>query len=217
MANGEFVANMERVLDVYKRPYDEQNPVVCMDESPKQPISHGQLSMPMEPGREARVDYEYIRHGMVNIFMANEPLKGRRLVEATKTKTKIDWARFIKRLSDEQYPEAKKITLVMDNFSTHTASAFYETFSPEEAKGLWDRFEFVFTPKHGSWLNMAEIELHVLNGQCLNRHISTMEEVKREINARQDNRNNKGGSINWQFTTKDSRIKLKRLYPSIND
>jgi len=120
-------------------------------------------------------------------------------------------------VADEQDPEADRITLVMDNFGTHAASAFYETFEPEEAKRLWDRFEFVFTPKHGSWLNMAEIELHVLNGQCLNRHISTMDEIKREINAWQDSRNNKGGAINWQFTTKDSRIKLKILYPSIYD
>lgn len=216
-SNGEFVANMERVLDVYKRSYDENNPVVCMDESPKQLISGGQSSIPLKPGQETRVDYEYIRHGMVNIFMANEPLKGNRLVEVTKRKTKKDWAKFIKWLADEQYPNAHKITLVMDNFTTHTASAFYEVFEPEEAKRLWDRLEFVFTPKHGSWLNMAEIELHVLNGQCVNRHIPTMDKVKQEINAWQDNRNNKGGSINWQFTTKDSRVKLKRLYPSIDD
>ena len=216
-SNGEFVANMERVLDVYKRPYDEANPVVCMDESPKQLISAGRLSVPMKPGQQARVDYEYVRHGMVNIFMANEPLKGKRMVRVTERKTKKDWAEFIKKLADEHYPEANRITLVMDNFGTHAASAFYETFEPEEAKRLWDRFEFVFTPKHGSWLNMAEIELHVLNGQCLNRHLSTMDEIEREVNAWQDSRNNKGGKINWQFSTKDSRIKLKRLYPSIDD
>jgi len=204
-SKGEFAANMERVLDVYKRPYEENNPVVCMDESPKQLISGGQSPIPLKPGQETRVDYKYIRHGMVNIFMANEPLKGNRLVEVTKRKTKKDWAKFIKRLADEQYPNA------------HTASAFYEVFEPEEAKKLWDRLEFVFTPKHGSWLNMAEIELHVLNRQCLNRHILTMDKVKQEINAWQDNRNKKRGSINWQFTTKDSRVKLKRPYPSIND
>lgn len=213
--NSEFVANMESVLDVYKRPYDEHYPVVCMDESPKQLIEAGRPSTRIKPGQEARVDYEYIRHGVVNIFMANEPLKGTRLVEITETKTKKDWALFIKKVAEKQYPKAKRITLVMDNFKTHHASALYETFEPGEAKRLWDRFEFVYTPKHGSWLNMAEIELHVLNGQCLNRHISTMAEVKEEVEAWQSNRNNKNSKINWQFTTKDARIKLKRLYPSI--
>lgn len=159
---------MERVLDVYKRLYDVDYPVVCMDESPKQLIEEGRPSTAMKPGQEARVDYEYVRKGVVNIFMANEPLQGKRFVEVTEFKTKRDWALFVKRIADEQYPDAKKITLVMDNFKTHAASAFYETFEPEEAKRIWDRFEFVFTPKHGSWLNMAEIELHVLNGQCLN-------------------------------------------------
>jgi len=214
--NSEFVANMEKVLDVYKRPYDEDNPVVCMDESPKQLISEARPSSPMKPGQESRVDYEYVRHGMVNIFMANEPLKGNRMVEVTGYKTKKDWAKFVKRIADELYPRANKITLVMDNFKTHVASAFYETFEPEEAKRIWDRFEFIYTPKHGSWLNMAEIELHVLNGQCLNRHISTMEKIKEEVEAWENHRNNKASSINWQFTTKESRVKLKRLYPSIH-
>ena len=208
---------MEKVLDVYKRPYDADNPVICMDESPKQLISSAQPSTPIKPGQDARVDYEYVRHGMVNIFMANEPLTGKRMVEVTSFKKKKDWAKFIKIIADELYPTAKKITLVMDNFNTHTASAFYETFEPKEAKRLWDRFEFIFTPKHGSWLNMAEIELHVLNSQCLNRHISTIEKIREEVLAWQNHRNNKNSTINWQFTTKKSRIKLKRLYPSIND
>jgi len=208
---------MEHVLDVYKRPYDKDFPVVCMDESPKQLIEEARESLPIKPGQEARVDYEYIRHGVVNIFMANEPLMGKRMVEITEFKTKKDWARFIKKIADDQYPDAKRITLVMDNFKTHDPSAFYETFEPEEAKRLWDRFEFVFTPKHGSWLNMAEIELHVLNGQCLNRHISTVEQVKEEVNAWENHRNNKNCRINWQFTNKDARIKLRRLYPSIYD
>ena len=208
---------MEQVLDVYKRPYHIDYPVVCMDESPKQLIEAGRASIPMKQGQEARIDYEYIRHGVVNIFMANEPLQGKRLVEVTESKTKKDWALFIKRIADELYPQAKKITLVMDNFKTHAASAFYETFEPQEAKRIWDRFEFVFTPKHGSWLNMAEIELHVLNGQCLNRHIASMEIIKEEVEAWQTNRNNKNCKINWQFTTKDARIKLKNLYPSIYD
>lgn len=196
-------------------PYDEDYPVVCMDESPKQLIEEI-ASTPMRKGQEARLDYEYIRHGMVNIFMANEPLKGKRLVEITERKTKTDWAKFVKRIAEEMYPQAKKIKLVMDNFKTHDVSAFYETFEPEEAKQLRDRFEFIFTPKHGSWLNMAEIELQILNGQCLNRHIATEKEIKKEVDAWQNHRNNKYSKINWQFTNDQARIKLKRLYPSIS-
>jgi len=187
-----------------------------MDESPKQLIEEI-ASEPIRQGCQARIDYEYIRHGMVNVFMANEPLKGKRLVEITEYKTKKDWAKFVKRISDEMYPQAKKIILVMDNYNTHDASAFYETYPPEEAKRLRDRFEFVYTPKHGSWLNMAEIELHVLNGQCLNRHISTMVKVKAEVKAWEKHRNNKNAKINWQFTNEQARIKLKRLYPSYSN
>jgi transposase len=207
---------MEHVLDTYKLPYDKDYPVVCMDESPKQLIEEV-ASTPIKPGQDARLDYEYIRHGMVNVFMANEPLKGKRLVEITTHKTKKDWAKFVKQIADQMYPDAKKIKLVMDNFKTHDASAFYETYPPEEAKRLRDRFEFVFTPKHGSWLNMAEIELHVLNGQCLNRYIPTIEKVKMEVESWQKHRNNKNSKINWQFTNEDARIKLKRLYPSYSD
>jgi hypothetical protein len=207
---------MEQVLDVYKRPFDEKRPVVCMDESPKQLISEVKSSVPMAKGRVERIDYEYIRHGMVNIFVANEPLKGKRMIQITEFKKKQDWAKFIKKISDD-YPDAEKITLVMDNFKTHSPSSLYETFEPEEAKRIWDRFEFIFTPRHGSWLNMAEIELHVLNGQCLSRHISTMEEITKEVKAWENDRNNKNSKINWQFTTKDSRVKLRRLYPSIQN
>jgi transposase len=206
---------MEQVLDVYKRPYNEDFPVVCMDESPKQLIEAVREEK-MEPGKDKRIDYEYIRHGVVNIFMANEPLKGQRLVEVTEFKTKTDWAKFTKRIADEMYPQAKKITLVMDNFKTHSIGAFYEAFEPVEAKRLVDRFEFVFTPKHGSWLNMAEIELHVLNSQCLNRYIATIEEMEQEVEAWQKHRNNKNAKINWRFTTTDARIKLRRLYPSLD-
>ncbi len=188
-----------------------------MDESPKQLIEMQRESIVMKPGRESRVDYEYIRNGVVNIFMANEPLRGKRLVEVTESKTKKDWALFIKRIADQQYPKAKRITLIMDNFGTHTAGALYETFEPVEAKRLSDRFEFIFTPKHGSWLNMAEIELHVLNGQCLSRHLSSIKKIKEQVSAWQRQRNNKGRKINWQFTNKEARIKLKRLYPSIHD
>ena len=207
---------MEQVLDVYKRPYDEDFPVVCMDESPEQLIETAREEK-MEPGKDKRIDYEYIRHGVVNVFMANEPLRGQRLVEVTEYKTKKDWAKFVKKIADEMYPAAKRITLVMDNFKTHSIGAFYESFEPVEAKRLIDRFEFVFTPKHGSWLNMAEIELHVLNSQCLNRHIATVEEITQEVQAWQEYRNNKNCKINWQFETADARIKLKRLYPSINN
>jgi hypothetical protein len=215
--NSDFVANMERVLDIYKKPYDRHFPVVCMDESPKQLIQEGQPSKAMKPGQETRMDYEYVRNGVVNIFIANEPLSGKRFVEVTEFKTKKDWAMFAKKLADKWYAKARKITLVMDNFKTHAASAFYETFEPAEAKRLWDRFEFVYTPKHGSWLNMAEIELHILNGQCLNRHIATIEKIREEVQAWQTNRNNKNSKINWQFTNKDARIKLKKLYPSLHD
>ena len=201
---------------MYKLAYDEDYPVVCMDESPKQLIE-GIASTPIKPGQEARVDYEYIRHGMVNVFMASEPLKDKRLVEITEYKTKVGWARCMKRIADEMYPKAKRIKMVMDNFNTHDGSAFYETFAPEEAKRLRDRFEFIFTPKHGSWLNMAEIELHVLNGQCLSRHIATVEEIRSEVDAWQNHRNSKNAKINWQFTNEHARIKLKRLYPSIQN
>lgn len=188
-----------------------------MDESPKQLIEEARPSTKIKPGQEARVDYEYIRHGVVNIFMANEPLTGKRFVDVTKFKKKQDWAVFIKRIADEWYPDAEKIILVMDNFKTHVASAFYETYDPAEAKRLWDRFEFVYTPKHGSWLNMAEIELHVLNGQCLNRHIPSMEKIQSEVEAWQTARNNKNSKIKWQFTNKEARIKLRKLYPSLHD
>ena len=206
---------MENVLDVYKRPFSKDYPVVCMDESPKQLIKETRLPIKMEKGREKRVDYEYARCGVCNIFMANEPLKGKRMVKITERKTKKDWAVFIMEIADKLYKDAKKITLVMDNLNTHKPSSLYEAFEPKEAKRIWDRFEFVFTPKHGSWLNMAEIELNVLNGQCLNRRINNINTVKQEVKAWQEHRNNKNAVINWRFETKNARIKLKRLYPSI--
>jgi len=169
----------------------------------------------MKPGREILQDYEYERCGMANIFLASEPLAGRRYVEVTERKTKVDWAVFVKRIADEWYGGASKITLVMDNFNTHKPSALYEAFEPKEAKRLWDRFEFIYTPKHGSWLNMAEIELNVLMGQCLNRRIDQIATMQRDVIAWETHRNNKRAVIKWQFTTEDARVKLLKIYPSI--
>lgn len=208
---------MEKVLDVYKRPYDRDNPVICMDESPKQLIEETKISIAMKPGQDKKVDYEYSRNGVCNILMANEPLTGKRYPKITKTKTKQDWAVFIKETIDAHYAKQDKITLVMDNYGTHTTGAFYETFAPEEAKRLMDKIDFIFTPKHGSWLNMAEIELNVLQKQCLNRRIGDMETVKSEVNSWMEDRNNKDAKINWRFDEDEARIKLKRLYPSYED
>lgn len=212
--NSHFVANMEQVLDVYKRPYSNDFPVVCMDESPKQMIKETRLPIEMKPGQEAKIDFEYERCGVANIFLASEPLQGKRYVEVTEKKTKADWAVFIKKIADEWYKKASKITLVMDNLATHTAAALYEVYPPQEAKRIWDRFDFIYTPKHGSWLNMAKIELNVLMRQCLNRRIDNMKEMKEELKVWQQHRNNKETSINWQFTNDKARIKLKRLYPT---
>ncbi len=186
-----------------------------MDESPIQLIKETRSPQDMKPGREARIDFEYQRCGVCNIFMACEPLAGKRFVDSTERKTKKDWAKFIKELANVHYPNADKITLVMDNLNTHHPSSFYEAFPPIEAKRLWDRFEFVYTPKHGSWLNIAEIELNVIHSQCLNRRIDNIEEVKRQVKAWQDYRNNLNAKVNWQFKTGEARIKLKKLYPSI--
>lgn len=204
---------MEQVLDVYKRPYSRKYPVVCMDESPKQLIGETRVPIMMRPGRELRCDYEYERCGVCNIFMVNEPLLGKRYVKVTNRKTKQDWAELLKEIADELYPKAGKITLVMDNLATHTPGALYEAFPAEEAKRIWDRFEFIYTPKHGSWLNMAEIELNVLTKQCLNRRIDNMDTIKDEVQAWQACRNSKKSVINWR--SRDARIKLKKLYPTI--
>lgn len=207
---------MEQVLDIYKRPYSKDYPVICMDESPKQLIKETRIPIKMKPGSDRKEDFEYERCGVCNIFMANEPLIGKRYVKITGFKTKKDWAVFIKEISDNHYPRAKKITMVMDNYNTHTPGALYEVYPPKEAKRIWDRFEFIYTPKHGSWLNMAEIELNVLMGQCLSRRIDNIEIIKKEVNAWQKYKNNKECKIEWRFTTKDARIKLKKLYPSIH-
>ena len=207
---------MEQVLDVYKRPYSKSHPVVCMDESPKQLIKETRSSLPMKPGMEKREDYEYERCGVCNVFMANEPLAGKRYIRITEFKTKKDWAVFVKEIADTYYSNAEKITLVMDNYNTHTPGALYEVYPPQEAKRIWDRFEFIYTPKHASWLNMAEIELHVLMSQCLCRRIDNISEIQKEVNAWQNHRNNKNCKIDWRFNTKDARIELKKLYPSIH-
>jgi DDE superfamily endonuclease len=206
---------MELVLDVYKMPYNNAVPVVCMDESPKQLIKQTRIPLKMKKGCDTKEDYEYERCGVANIFMANEPLAGKRYVKVTERKTKADWAAFIKEIADQHYPCAEKIRLVMDNLSTHKPAALYEAFPPEEAKRIWDRFEFIYTPKHGSWLNMAEIELHVLMGQCLKRRIDNMETMQYEVSEWQKDRNNKQATINWQFTNDKARVKLKKLYPTI--
>lgn len=204
---------MEQVLDVYKRPLDPRHPVICMDESPKQLIGETRMPIPCLPGQPAKYDYEYRRCGTCNIFLACEPLAGKRIVEITERRTRQDWAQFLEIIAGH-YPDAEKITLVMDNLNTHTPGSFYETFPPEVAKALWDRFEFIPTPKHGSWLNIAEIELSVLYSQCLDRRIADIEEVQSEVKAWEGERNNKVARVNWQFTTADARVKLARLYPT---
>ena len=213
-ANGEFVARMEHVLDVYKRPYDPMHPVVCMDESPRQLIRETRLPLPGRPGAVERFDYEYERCGVCSIFMAVEPLAGKRIVQVKVRRTKKDWALFLNGVA-HRYCEAEKITLVMDNLNTHSPGSFYETLPPVLAKALWDRFEFVYTPKHGSWLNIAEIEINVLIRQCLGRRIDTLDEMQAVTHAWEKHRNNAKSHIDWQFTSGDARIKLKRLYPTL--
>jgi len=203
-------------LDIYKRPYDPLRPVVCMDESPKQLIAETRVPIPGSPGRVARHDYEYKRCGVCAVFMASEPLVGKRMVRVRERRTKQDWAYFIEELAG-QYESAEKITLVMDNLNTHVPGSLYETFAPDKARALWNRFEFVYTPKHGSWLNMAEIELNVLTRQCLSRRLDDIDVVRREVEAWGQHRDNKNAKINWRFTTPDARIKLSRLYPTLDD
>jgi len=213
--NGEFVAHMEQVLDIYKRPYNPRCPVVCMDESPRQLIRETRLPLTASHLGARRFDYEYERCGTCNVFMAVEPLAGKRTIQITEHKTKTDWALFIKKIA-KNYRHAKKIILVMDNLNTHGPGALYETFKPATAKVLWDRFEFINTPKHGSWLNMAEIELNILIKQCLDRRIDKLKDMRAEVDVWQRNRNNACSRIDWQFKCKDARIKLKRLYPTLD-
>jgi transposase len=208
---------MEDVLDVYTRPYDPLRPQVCMDETSKQLLRDTREPLPMEPGRPERRDYEYERGGVANVFMFMEPLVGRRWIDITEHRTKGDWAHQIEELLDVRYPEAEKIVLVMDNLNTHTPASLYETFEPEEAKRLAEKLQIHYTPKHGSWLNMAEIELSVLSRQCLERRVPDFEALEREANAWQDRRDGAGITVDWRFSTDDARIKLKRLYPSFQE
>lgn len=208
---------MEDILSVYMRPYNEEYPVITMDEICKQLVKETRKPLPMKPGEPEGYDFEYEREGVRNLFLACEPLKGRRYVKVTEHRTKRDWAFFIREIVDVQYPNAKKVVLIMDNLNTHVPYALYEAFHPEEARCIIDRLEIHYTPKHGSWLNMAEIELSVLSGQCLDRRIGSEEELIREVASWQEKRNSKEVKINWQFTTQDARIKLKRLYPSLSE
>jgi hypothetical protein len=210
--HAEFVADMERVLGIYKRPYDARFPVVCFDEMPRQLIGETRPCEPMIPGHPERIDYEYVRNGTCNVLMASEPLRGWRMAEVSETKTSLDWARFTERLI-AAFPDAEKIILVEDNLNTHKAASWYAAFPPDKAKSLMDRVEFAFTPKHGSWLNVAEIELNVLASQCLKRRIGDLETMRREVAAWVGSRNAKDSAVDWQFTAEDARIKLKRLYP----
>lgn len=206
---------MGDVLEVYHQPYDPDYPVVCMDESSKQLIGEVREPVPCAPGQVTRMDDEYVRNGVAEIFMEVEPLSGKRHVAITERRTRKDWARQVKEMLDERYPDAIKVRLVMDNLNTHSAASLYETFDPEEARRLAGRLEIHHTPKHGSWLNMAEIELGALKGQCLARRIESMDEMKAEVAAWEQDRNNRSRKINWQFTTSDARIKLTRLYPKL--
>jgi hypothetical protein len=204
---------MENILDVYRRPYDPDLPLVCMDETTKQLTKETRKPQRSEPGMSARYDYEYERHGVCNMFMFFEPFKGKRYVRVTQRRTKVDWAIQIKDLLDNQYPKAKKVVLVMDNLNTHDGASLYETFPPEEARRLLERLDIHHTPKHGSWLNIAEIELRILSGQCLNRRISNIPTIEQEITEWQNQRNCLNAKVDWQFSNEDARIKLKRLYP----
>jgi len=206
---------MEDVLEIYKLRYDAQRPVICMDEMPKQLLAEKNEPLPCQAGTPARQDYEYKRNGVADLFMIFEPLQGKRFVQVTQKRRKVEWATVMKKVADELYPHVEKIVVVLDNLNTHTPSAFYETFAPEEARRLAERFEFHFTPKHGSWLNMAEIELSALTRQCLDRRLPDIPTLTQEVQAWQQQRNDELVKVLWQFQTKDARTKLQHLYPQI--
>jgi hypothetical protein len=214
-ANAAFVAGMEDVLEVYQRPQDPTYPVVCVDETSKQLIAETRVPIPAKPGRPARHDYEYERNGTANLFMMFAPLEGWRRVKVTDRHTALDYAQVLKELSDTHFPKAKKIILVQDNLNIHKPASLYEAFPAAEARRLVERFEWHYTPKHGSWLDMAESELSVLSRQCLDRRIANKQTLIEEVAAWQDSRNKHHAKADWQFTTADARVKLKRLYPTI--
>ena len=215
--SGEFVARMEDVLAVYHRPYDEKRPQVCVDEVPKQLVSEVRVPLPACPGAPARYDYEYKREGVANLFMISEPLLGWRHVEVTDRRTAKDFAGVLRWLAEDVYTEAEKIVLVMDNLNTHKLASLYEAFEPEQARRIAERFEVHHTPKHGSWLNVAEIELSVLSRQCLDRRIESAEELWKGLEPWYEERNDRGIGVNWRFTTANARIKLRRLYPAVQN
>ena len=207
---------MEDVLAVYHQPYNANRPVVCMDEMNRQCIKEIRPQLPMCPGTVMRYDSEYERNGSINIFILLEALTGKRYIKVTERRTKIDWALMIKELIDVHYPNAEKIILIMDNLNTHTAGSLYEAFDPKTARRLYEKLEIHYTPKHGSWLNMAEIELSALSRECLDRRLPDKETYEKEIRIWETNRNNSKGSVNWQFTAEDARLRLKRLYPKFD-
>ena len=206
---------MEDVLEVYHRPYDARRPQVCPDEASKQLVGEVAPPLPPAPGQPERFDYEYVRNGTANLFMVSEPLLGWRAVQVTERRTAKDFAEVVRRLVGDVHADAEKVVLVMDNLNTHKAASLYEAFPPEQARRILDRLEIHPTPEHGSWLNMAEIELSVLSGQCLGRRIGSREELCREVSAWGDERNERQVGVDWQFTTADARVKLKRLYPVV--
>jgi uncharacterized small protein (DUF1192 family) len=214
-ANAAFVAGMEDVLEVYQRPHDPEYPVVCVDETSKQLVGETRVPVAAKPGQPARYDYEYKRNGTANLFMVFAPLEGWRHVEVTDRHTAVDYAQVLKAIADLNFPKAKKIALVQDNLNTHKPASLYEAFPAAEARRLVERFEWHYTPKHGSWLDMAESELSVLSGQCLDRRIADKQTLTEEVAAWEASRNKKHVKADWQFTTADARIKLKRLYPAL--
>lgn len=213
--NAEFVCAMEDVLEVYHRPHDPHRPVVCLDEASRQLTKETRTPIPAAPGRPATTDYEYERNGTANLFMMFEPLAGRRHVKVTERRTAVDYAHAVRDLVDLHYPEADRIVLVQDNLNTHKPASLYEAFAPEEARRLIEKLEIHYTPKHGSWLNMAETELGILSRQCLDRRLPDLPTATVEVAAWETARNNDQCTVNWQFKTADARVKLKRLYPVI--
>jgi hypothetical protein len=214
-ADAEFVCAMEDVLEVYHRPYDEKRPLVCLDEASKQLICETVQPLPAEPGQPERFDYEYVRHGTANLFMISEPLLGWRAVQVTERRTAKDFAEVLRWLVEDVHDEAEKIVVVMDNLNTHKLASLYEAFPAEQARRIAEKLEIHHTPKHGSWLNMAEIELSVLARQCLDQRIESREKLREEVAGWELDRNEQQVEIKWQFTTADARIKLHRLYPVI--